>query len=260
MKSLSRRAKIIIGIVLGIILVTGGVLVYLQRTGKISIWAATPAFTAVIPDNSFVGDTENAIISPAKKFTVTCRGYSFDKSPSRTVAIVDGTNSSTNISSKKFSTLTSQFSIKSLASGTARCTFANIVPSIGKRKIPVLTLNIYAAQSGGMGGSGGTSGGTTTNPITTDPTSLNLRRNDTQTVSLGGAGSVVTVKCSNGAQAWNGSTAGGTMTFRPPGTNTIVPPIGIKAAPSAASSVCLLYQSTTTTGTPAGQVPVTTYD
>ena len=220
MKSLSRRAKIIIGIVLGIILVTGGVLVYLQRTGKISIWAATPAFTSVIPDNSFVGDTENAIISPAKKFTVTCRGYSFDKSPSRTVAIVDGTNSSTNISSKKFSTLTSQFSIKSLASGTARCTFANIVPSIGKRKIPVLTLNIYAAQSGGMGGSGGTSGGTTTNPIT----------------------------------------AGGTMTFRPRGTNTIVPHIGIKAAPSAASSVCLLYQSTTTTGTPAGQVPVTTYD
>src|SRR3990167_9751950 len=128
MGSLSRRAKIIIGIVLGIIVVTGGILFYLQRTGKISIFAATPPFTAVIPENSFVGDTDTAIISPARKFTVTCRGYGFDKSPSRTVAIVDGTNSSTNISSKKFSTLTSQFSIKSLASGTARCTFANIVP------------------------------------------------------------------------------------------------------------------------------------
>ena len=264
MNSLSRRAKIIIGIVLGIIVVAGGILFYLQRTGKISIFAATTPIT-VTPRNisTEVGTTSTIRVSPAKIFTATCIGTSPNNTPLKTVEVVGGTDSARWISTRYFRTLTSSFGIKAVAEGTARCDLVNFKPKTGQIRIGnpySVTINIGPAFTGGTTTGDGTTGGTGTTTITTDPTSLTLRHNTTQTVYLLGAGSVVTVKCSNGAQAWNGSTAGVTMTFRPTGTNTIVQNIGIKAAPSAASSVCLLYQSTTTTGTPAGQVPVTTYD
>ncbi len=265
--SLSQRTKVILWIIVGLVVIAGGVLTYLQLTGRVKIWAATPAFTVTPQErNLFVGETKTTWISPAKKFEIVCSGYSFSKSPSKTVEIVGGTNmvgskyNSASMSAKKFDTLTSTFNIKALAAGTARCVFSGIIPNVGKTKIPSLALNIYRAQSGGTG-TGGTTGGAGVTTITTSPTSLNLRINAEETVYISVAGPVVTVKCSNGVRAVNGANVGGTITYGSAGGSDNVPNIRIKAAPTPITgAVCQLYSSATASGTPAGQIPVTTYD
>lgn len=263
MGSLSRRAKIIVGIVIGIIVVAAGVIIYLQKTGKVSIWAATSTVTAT-PSRigTYIGYSNTITVTPARKFEVVCKGLNKSNAPLRTVEIVGGTNTGVDKSSKKFSSYTSSFSIKAVAEGSARCIFSSIIPSQRKGaaspSITFYQINDSASASNTSDADTSAGGSTAGNTISLDPSSLNLRHNDSQTVYLSSnAGPVVTVKCSNGAQALNGSTAGGTLTFR---NAANVPFVAIKAAPSAASSVCQFFQSESATGTPAAQLQVTTYD
>ena len=278
MKSLSRRAKIIIGIVLGVIVVTGGVLVYLQRTGKISIFAATVPIT-VTPRNVTMTalETKEIRVTPAKSFRVTCLGYFPDSStaagkPLKTVEIVGGTEYTkyNSIGSQRyFPAKTSSFSVKALSEGKAICKF-NFYPKTGQIRVGdpySVTINIRWLGDIGNSGStttgGGTTGGSGATTITLDPTSLNLHKGTYQAVYLPAAAApVVTVQCSGEASVWNGSADVAKATFRDNVTTekNELNAVSIKAGRNVGSGTCLFYLSADAAVSPAATLPVTSYD